>query len=74
MIKFKNFNAYGSDYHNALRKGLDELEEYINNFLNDYNITKDQILDIKTNFKTEEDDDDNYKYYDIDAVLTYWVD
>ena len=72
MVKFKNFNVCGSDYHDALRKGLDELEKCINRYLSDKGIVKNQILDIKTNFKAEEDD--YYKYYDIDAVLTYWID
>ena len=75
MIKFKNFSACGSDYHDALRKGLDELEEYINEFIIDKSIIKDQVLGVKTNFKIETDDDYYAStYYDIDAVLTYWVD
>jgi len=73
MIKFKSFNVYGSDYHDALNRGLNELEEYINTFLIDRGITKDQILDIKTNYNTEEGDCYTPSYYDIDAVLTYWV-
>lgn len=74
MIKFKNFDVYGYDYHDALKKGLDELEEYINTFLTNKCINKDQILDIKTNYNTTEGDCYNPSYYNIDAVLTYWVD
>ena len=74
MIKFKNFNANGSDYCDPLSKGLDELEKYINEFINDRNIAKNQILDVKTNYSISDGDYYNNGYYDIDTVLTYWVD
>lgn len=74
MIKFKNFNVNGSDYRDPLSKGFDELEKYINEFLVDRSITKNQILDVKTNYSISDGDYYNNGYYDIDTLLTYWLD
>lgn len=70
QIFTQNERKSNYSFSNALNSAIEKITEEINKFINNENLSKENILYLDIKHKMEKDDD--YNYCEIIGILTYW--